>query len=63
MAFLPTVAISRLVNSPKSVLSRRPRPELPDLRRDYWQATRPSGSRSGDERADVRAGEVAGARW
>jgi putative transposase len=38
--FPPTVAISRLVNSLKGVSSRRPRQELPGLRRHYWRAKR-----------------------
>jgi putative transposase len=38
--FPPTVAISRLVNSLKGVWSRRPRHELPDLRRHSWRVGR-----------------------
>ena len=34
----PTVAISRLVNSPKGVSSRRLRQEFPELRQHYWRA-------------------------
>ena len=38
--FLPTMTISRLVNSLKGVSSRRLRQEFPELRRHYWQAKR-----------------------
>jgi putative transposase len=36
----PTIAISRLANSLKSVSSRRLRREFPDPRRHYWRARR-----------------------
>jgi putative transposase len=36
----PTVARSRLVNSPKGVSSRRLRQKFPDLARHYWPARR-----------------------
>ena len=36
----PTAAISCLASSLKSVSSRRPRQEFPDLRRHYWRAQR-----------------------
>jgi putative transposase len=38
--FLPTAAISRLVNSLKDVSSRRLRQEFPGQRRHYWRAKR-----------------------
>jgi putative transposase len=38
--FLPTIAVSRLVNSLKGVSSRRLRQEFCDLRRHYWWAKR-----------------------
>jgi putative transposase len=38
--FPPTVARSRLVNSPKGVTSRRLRQEFPDLARHWWRASR-----------------------
>jgi len=40
MNFPPTMTISRLVNSLKSLSSRRLRQEFPELRRHYWQAKR-----------------------
>ena len=39
--FPPNVAVSRLVNSPKGVSSRRTRQEFPDPRRHYRRADRP----------------------
>jgi len=54
VSFPPKVAISKLVNSLKSVSSRRMRQEFPELTRHYWRAQRlSSGSYS--------AGSVAGA--
>ncbi len=38
--FPPKVALSRLVNSPKDVPSRRPRQEYPELRQPYRKANR-----------------------
>ena len=38
--FPSKVALSRPVNSPKGVSSRRMRQEFPDLRRHYWRANR-----------------------
>ena len=40
VAFPPTVAISRLVNSLKGVSSRRLRQEFPGLRAHYWRTKR-----------------------
>ena len=38
--FSPTVALSRLVNSAKSVSSRRTRQQFPGLHAHYWRANR-----------------------
>ena len=38
--FPPKVALSKLVNSPKGVSSRRMRHQFPDLARHYWRANR-----------------------
>ncbi len=40
VGFPLTAAISRLVNSPKGMSSRRLRQEFPDLRRHYWRTKR-----------------------
>jgi putative transposase len=40
VSFSPKVAVSRLVNSPTGVSSRRMRREFPALARHYWQANR-----------------------
>jgi REP-associated tyrosine transposase len=55
LTYLPTVQLSRLVNSLKGVSSRRLRQEFPELARHYWRARRLwSGS--------YCAGSVGGAR-
>ena len=40
MNYPPTVAVTRLVNSPKGVSSRRQRQQFPDLMRHYYQANK-----------------------